>query len=74
VQPMAIRGDAKLLNPLTMQQIADAVVAYGLAEREEIDSIVDELYRLAKDHATVAGLPRIVQTWRRRPGPGVSAP
>jgi len=67
VQPMAIEGDAKLLNPLTMQQIAETVVSDGLAQRDEVDSIVEELYRFARDRGTIAGLPRIVQAWGTRP-------
>lgn len=67
VQPMALRGDAKLLNPLTMQNIADTVVRDGLATRDEVDSIVDELHRFADDPGTIAGLPRIVQAWGMRP-------
>jgi len=67
VQPMAIEGDAKLLNPLTMQSIADTVISDGLAQRDEVDSIVQELFRFARDSTTIAGLPRIVQAWGRQP-------
>lgn len=67
VQPMATRGDAKLLNPMTLENIADAAVRDGLASPEEIGSVVDELYRFAADPGTIAGLPRIVQAWGRRP-------
>lgn len=67
VQPMAVAGDAKLLNPLTMQNIADTVIGDGLARRDEVDSIVDELFRFASDPATIAGLPRIVQAWGVQP-------
>lgn len=67
VQPMGTHGDVKLMNPLTMENIADAVLRDGLASREEIDAIVRELYAFAADPRTVAGLPRIVQAWGRRP-------
>lgn len=66
VQPTATRGDAKFLNPITMENIAEAVLRDGLASSEEIEAVVEELYRFAENPRTVAGLPRIVQAWGRR--------
>jgi SAM-dependent methyltransferase len=66
-QPMAMRGEAKLINPITMENIADAVVGDGLASREEIDAVVRELYEFADDERTIAGVVRVIQTWGRRP-------
>jgi hypothetical protein len=60
-------GETKLINPLTMENIAGAVLEDGLATREEIDRIVRELYDQAADPSTVAGTPRVVQAWGRRP-------
>lgn len=68
VQPVATEGEAKLLNPLTMENIADAVLQDGLASREEIDAVVRELYDFAANPRTVAGTPRVVQAWGRRAG------
>jgi ubiquinone/menaquinone biosynthesis C-methylase UbiE len=67
VQHVALRGDVKLINPLTMENIAGAVIEDGLATPEEIDRIVRELYDFAADPTTLAGTPRIVQSWGRRP-------
>jgi ubiquinone/menaquinone biosynthesis C-methylase UbiE len=67
VQPMATQGEAKLLNPITLENIADAILHDGLASRLEIDSLIQELYAFADDPRTVAGLVRVVQTWGRRP-------
>ncbi len=67
VQPVGTRGEVKLLNPITMENIAGAVLEDGLATREEIDDVVRELYEFAANPSTVAGLPRIVQAWGRRP-------
>ncbi len=67
VQPIGTRGEVKLMNPLTMENIADATVQDGLATREEIDHIIRELYKFAADPKTVTGLPRVVQAWGRRP-------
>jgi SAM-dependent methyltransferase len=67
VQPMALEGDAKLINPLTMENIAEPVLQDRLATRSEIEDIVQQLYDFAADRETLAGVPRMVQTWGRRP-------
>jgi SAM-dependent methyltransferase len=73
VQPAGLRpdghdGDVKLVSPLTLENIADAAVAEGLATREELDRTIEELHRLASDDRTVMSLPRIVQAWGYRAG------
>lgn len=67
-QPIGCEGEVKLMNALTMENIADAVLADELATRDEIDEIVRELYEYAANPMTVAGVPRIVQAWGRKPG------
>jgi SAM-dependent methyltransferase len=67
VQVMAMQGEAKLVNALTVENIADAVVAEGLASRDEIARLVRDLLDYAADPCTLAGTPRIVQAWGRRP-------
>jgi SAM-dependent methyltransferase len=66
VQPAATQGEAKLMDPLTMENIAGAVLADGLASQAEIDQLVRELYEFAVDPDTLAGTPRIFQVWGRR--------
>lgn len=67
VQPVGFAGEVKLINPLTMENIADVVLQENLATREEISDLVQGLYDWAADPETVAGVPRVVQTWGRRP-------
>jgi 2-polyprenyl-3-methyl-5-hydroxy-6-metoxy-1,4-benzoquinol methylase len=67
VQPMGTEGEVKLIDPITMESIADSVLEEGLATQAEIEEIVEALYRVAADPGTVAALPRIVQVWGRRP-------
>lgn len=67
VQPVATQGEVKLLNPLTLANIADAVLHDGLASREEVDELVRQLHEFAADPRTVAGAPRVVQAWGRTP-------
>ena len=63
VQPAGMEGDVKLIAPLTMDNIAEAVVTEGLASKEEVDNVVGELYASAEDPSVVVGIPRIVQAW-----------
>jgi hypothetical protein len=72
VQPAALDpdgpgGDVKLGIPLTLENVADAALAEGIAARDELEAVVDELYRLAADPGTLLSFPRIVQAWARRP-------
>jgi 2-polyprenyl-3-methyl-5-hydroxy-6-metoxy-1,4-benzoquinol methylase len=67
VQPMGLEGEVKLINPLTLEHSADAVVQSGLASREEIAELVGEMYDFAANPRTMAGLPRIIQAWGERP-------
>ena len=63
VQPAATYGDVKLITPLTMENIADAVEREGLATRAELNQLIDELYQFANMPGTVGCLPRIVEAW-----------
>jgi SAM-dependent methyltransferase len=65
VQPMGTTGEVKLVNPLTMRNVADAVVADGLASADEVEAIVADLYAFADDPTTFAGVVRVVQAWGR---------
>ncbi|MEP7365036.1 MAG: methyltransferase domain-containing protein [Acidobacteriota bacterium] len=66
VQPAGTTGEVKLVTPLTMENIADAVVAEGLATAEEIAGLVAELYKYARTDGTIGGAPRIVEAWGRK--------
>lgn len=65
-QPCGLEGDVKLIAAITMEKIADAVLAAGLADATDIDSIVAELYRVAGDPTVLMSIPRIVQSWGRK--------
>lgn len=65
VQPAGIQGEVKLISPLTMQNIADAVIDGGLESKDEVDGIIEELYEFARAPRTVLSNPRIVQVWGR---------
>ena len=65
VQPAGTTGEVKLLCPITLEAIADAVLGAGLATNEEFQRTVDELYAFAQTDGTVMSIPRIVQSWGR---------
>jgi SAM-dependent methyltransferase len=67
VQPAGITGEVKLIGPLTLEAIADAVLAAGLADADELSDVVDELYAFAQHDGTFMSLPRIVQAWGHNP-------
>jgi SAM-dependent methyltransferase len=71
VQPAGMEGEVKLVNPLTMENIADTVVAIGLASRAAVDRIISELYECACDARRVMSIPRVIQAWGYR-GPSNS--
>jgi hypothetical protein len=49
-----------------LENIAEAVVAAGLASSAEVKQTIEELYALAPVEGTLMSLPRIVQSWGRR--------
>jgi hypothetical protein len=59
----AMAGEVKLLTPLTMENIADSVLAEALASKAELDRLIDDLYQFARNPGTISGTPRIVQAW-----------
>jgi SAM-dependent methyltransferase len=67
VQPAGISGEVKLICPLTLEAIADAVLAAGLATAEELGDLADELYALAEHDGTLMSIPRVVQAWGYKP-------
>jgi SAM-dependent methyltransferase len=69
VQPTFLTGEGKAIHRITMENIAAAVVAEGLAVPAEIEAINTALACLEADSATMASLPRIFQVWGCRPAP-----
>jgi ubiquinone/menaquinone biosynthesis C-methylase UbiE len=67
VQPAGTLGDVKLMTPITMENIADTVLAEGLASAAEIEQILAELYEYARTPGTVGCTPRVVEAWGRNP-------
>ena len=68
VQPVAFDGPLKMANYLTLNRIATAVVAEGVATEVEVQALLTELLALTEDSTTLLSVPRIVQTWGTLPG------
>src|SRR4029450_7797871 len=59
IQPAHIHGEGKLMAPLTMSRISDALTAERLATEDEVQQILTDLTQIAADSQTVISLPRI---------------
>jgi 2-polyprenyl-3-methyl-5-hydroxy-6-metoxy-1,4-benzoquinol methylase len=66
IQPAHIYGEGKLMAPLTMTRISDALIAEGLATEDEVHRILTELNHAVANCETVISLPRIFQVWGKR--------
>jgi SAM-dependent methyltransferase len=67
VQPAGLEGEVKLIPALTLINIADAVLADGLATPEEFGRVAEQAYEFARDPHTVVSTPRVVQVWGYHP-------
>jgi hypothetical protein len=67
VQRVDSTGEAKTLSLSTLEATADAIVAQGLASRDEIDASIESLRAFTDDHSTLVGDPRIFQVWAHQP-------
>jgi ubiquinone/menaquinone biosynthesis C-methylase UbiE len=61
------RCEAKALSLITLVNVADAVLAEGLATADELEAAIADLRAFTDDPRTLVGFPRIFQVWGRRP-------
>ena len=54
-----------MIAPITLEAIADAVLAAGLCT-VDLDRTVDDLYAFAAVDGSVLRTPRVVQVWGRK--------
>ena len=66
IQPAHIKSEGKLMAPLTMSRISEALIAEELAARDEAQQILADLNHIAADSETLISLPRIFQVWGKR--------
>jgi len=65
VHPAGLHGGVKLLICVTLENIADTILADCLTTEEELRKTIEELYAFARDPHTVLGGPRVFQAWGR---------
>ncbi len=65
VHPAALQDGIKLLTCVTLESIADVILADGLATAEDLRETVEDLHAFARDPHTVLGGPRVFQAWGR---------
>lgn len=73
LQPAHCRGPEKTLQLATLVNIADAIVAEGLADAAEIAAMIDELQDYCDDPRTIVGLPRVFQVCAHKAPAGAGA-
>jgi hypothetical protein len=66
IQPVHVHGEGKLMAPITMSRISDALITQGLATEDEVQQILKELNEAVVDRETLMSLPRIFQVWGKR--------
>jgi hypothetical protein len=68
-QPVLARGENKRFLELSVAEAVPAFVAAGLITAEELESTLVEMRRLNADETVLAVMPRMAQTWARKPTP-----
>jgi SAM-dependent methyltransferase len=63
--PATLQGGIKLLTCVTLENIAETILADGLTTERELKETIKELYEFARDPHTVHGGPRVFQAWGR---------
>ncbi len=63
--PAALEGGIKLLTCITLEYIAEAVLADGLTSEGELVETIEELRRFSDNPHTILGGPRVFQVWAR---------
>jgi len=68
VQPVHTgRDPGKAMSLSTLENVADAAIAEGLATRAELDQAIGQLAEFTDDPHSIIACPRVFQVWGRRP-------
>ena len=67
VQPVYLDGEAKHIHRITLDNVAPALTAAGLATNAELEVLTQALDAFLTRSDTLVSTPRIFQVWARRP-------
>lgn len=67
VQPVHLQGDHKNLMLTTIENIAEPVIAEGLATEDGFTETIEELRVFTADPTSLVAMPRVVQSWGVKP-------
>jgi ubiquinone/menaquinone biosynthesis C-methylase UbiE len=62
-----LRGEEKRFWELTLREAAPAILAAHASSTEELDSICEEMRKIAQDESILLMLARVTQVWARKP-------
>jgi SAM-dependent methyltransferase len=65
IHPAALEGGIKQLICVTLEKIADAILADGLTTPDELRETIADLNEFARNPQTILAGPRVFQTWGR---------
>jgi ubiquinone/menaquinone biosynthesis C-methylase UbiE len=65
-QPAFLRGQPKEFWKITLREAQSAIVKWGIASIEEMDSLCDELDGIANDPSILVLIARVYQVWCQR--------
>jgi SAM-dependent methyltransferase len=65
VHPAGVSGEVKQIASLTLDAIADALLAAGLVSADDLNRLAGELASFANTDGSLLSMPRIVQAWGR---------
>lgn len=68
-----LRGEEKRFWELTLREASPAILAAGASTPAELETICDEICKLAEDESTLVMLARVTQVWAKQPGSGCDA-
>jgi ubiquinone/menaquinone biosynthesis C-methylase UbiE len=65
-QPVFVRGEEKRFEERSFREVADRIVASGIATAEEVAEIADAVQKLTEDEGVVYSLSRMTQVWAKK--------
>jgi ubiquinone/menaquinone biosynthesis C-methylase UbiE len=65
-QPAFLRGEEKRFWELTLREAMPAIIEAGVARREDLEQICEEMRAIAADETILLALTTVVQAWARK--------